>query len=44
MPARPALLAAKTNRHMLETTYSAIRITADGQRRLIGMRDNLLGG
>ena len=40
----PPLLAAKTNRHPLGTTYTNIRITADGQRRLIGMRDHLLGG
>ncbi len=40
----PPLLAAKTNRHLLGTTYSNIRITADGQRRLILMRDHLIGG
>ncbi|MGI3903358.1 MAG: hypothetical protein ACRYGP_13085 [Janthinobacterium lividum] len=39
----PTLLAAKTNRHLLGTTYSNIRITADGQRRSIRMRDRLIG-
>ena len=39
----PPLLAAKTNQHLLGVTYSNIRITADGQRRLIRMRDHLIG-
>jgi hypothetical protein len=40
----PPLLAAKTNRDILGVTYSNIRITADGQRRLIRMRDHLVSG
>ena len=40
----PALLGARTNAHPLGINYSNIRVTADGQRRLISMRDHLIGG
>jgi hypothetical protein len=35
----PALLTAKTNRDPLGTTYTGIRLTGEGQRRVLLMRD-----
>ena len=38
----PALLGAKINRHALGTTYTGIRLTGEGQRRVLLMRDYLV--
>ena len=37
----PALLAAKANRTPAGTLYTGIRLTGEGQRRVLLLRDNL---
>jgi hypothetical protein len=37
----PALLKATVNRHPLGTTYTGIRLTGEGQRRVLLMKDCL---
>ena len=45
-PRKLRLVAKRPNEptYPLRTTYSGIRVTADGQRRLISMRDHFIGG
>lgn len=37
----PPLLTAKTNVHLMSTTYTAIRLTGEATRRMMRLRDYL---